>query len=239
MNAAGKITIITAVINAAGPLAVTIASVIPFLSERVEYIIVDGGSDDGTLEIIKQHESQLKSWVSEPDKGVYDAMNKGWALADEDHWILFLGAGDRLLALPEELPGDSSEKTVLFGHVQLSEDQQFHARSGFWLKLYNSLHHQSLLVPKRLHPEPPFSLQYPLYADFDFNQRLARMGVHFMFCKELFGYAEPDGLTQETNLDELQRIIQKNYGVFWSMLSFACFRLALLVPSLRRFRPIH
>ena len=234
-----NITIITAVKNAANALSETIESVIPFLSEHVYYIIVDGGSEDGTIDVIKQHKQQLNAWVTEPDKGVYDAMNKGWALADLNSWILFLGAGDRLLALPDELPADCHEKMVLYGNVKLSEGRRFRARSGFWLRLYNSLHHQALLVPKVLHLEPPFSLDYPLYADFDFNQRLARMGVRFKFCKELSGYSGPGGLTQVTHLDELRRIIRKNYGAIWSMLSIAGFKLALLVPLLQRFRPIN
>ena len=234
-----NITIITAVKNSAGSLSETIESVIPFLSNNVNYIIIDGGSDDGTIDIIKQHEPHLKTWVTEADKGVYDAMNKGWMLADDENWILFLGAGDRLIKLPDRRPEETTLNTVLYGNVSLTNNQKFHSRPGLWLKLYNSIHHQALLIPKRIHSDPPFSLEYPLYADFDFNQRLAKKGITFVFCKDIASFAPPDGITRELNLDELQNIILKNYGRFWANLSYLGFKIASAVPLFKRLKPIH
>ena len=88
------ISIITVVFNSQLFLAATIESVIEQSYQNVEYIIIDGGSSDGTVEIIKQYESYLSCWISESDRGIYDAMNKGIALA-QGEIIGILNSGDR------------------------------------------------------------------------------------------------------------------------------------------------
>lgn len=88
------ISIITVVFNNQLSLAATIQSVIEQSYQNVEYIIIDGGSTDGTVEIIKQYESYLSCWISESDRGIYDAMNKGVALA-QGEIIGILNSGDR------------------------------------------------------------------------------------------------------------------------------------------------
>jgi len=88
-----KITIITVCFNAEKYIEQTIQSVISQKNCDFEYIIVDGNSTDKTKQIIQQHESQITHWISEPDKGIADAMNKGVALATGEY-VLFLHADD-------------------------------------------------------------------------------------------------------------------------------------------------
>ena len=90
------ISVITVVYNNASVIEMTIRSVINLSYPNVDYIIIDGGSADGTVDIIKKFKSNLKYWISEPDKGIYDAMNKGWGKASDKSYILFLVAGERL-----------------------------------------------------------------------------------------------------------------------------------------------
>ncbi|HKZ16129.1 MAG TPA: glycosyltransferase, partial [Geobacteraceae bacterium] len=71
------VTIVTVVRNGAKYLKCAIESIISQSYKNIEYIIIDGGSTDGTLEIIKQYEFAVKLWISESDNGIYDAMNKG------------------------------------------------------------------------------------------------------------------------------------------------------------------
>src|SRR5260370_41279802 len=79
-----RITIVTAVRNGACYIEDTIRSVISQGYPNLEYIVVDGVSADGTLDIIRKYESHLASWVSQPDKGVYDALNTGFARSTSD-----------------------------------------------------------------------------------------------------------------------------------------------------------
>jgi glycosyltransferase involved in cell wall biosynthesis len=87
------ITVITVVLNGEKTLEETIKSVISQTYPNVEYIIIDGGSTDGTLDIIKKYEDYIDYWVSEPDKGIYDAMNKGIIISFGE-WLNMLNSGD-------------------------------------------------------------------------------------------------------------------------------------------------
>ena len=87
------ISIITVVFNDKYGLEETILSVLSQTSENIEYIIIDGGSNDGTVDVIKKYEKSIDKWISEPDNGIYDAMNKGIALASGG-FINFMNAGD-------------------------------------------------------------------------------------------------------------------------------------------------
>jgi glycosyltransferase involved in cell wall biosynthesis len=87
------VSVITAVFNAQDSIAACIESVLQQDYPNIEYIIVDGGSADGTLEVIRRYDDRIEIWISEPDKGIYDAWNKGLDLA-KGEWIAFLGADD-------------------------------------------------------------------------------------------------------------------------------------------------
>jgi glycosyltransferase involved in cell wall biosynthesis len=87
------ITVITVVLNGEKTLEETIKSVISQNYPNVEYIIIDGGSKDGTLDIIKKYEDYIDYWVSEPDEGIYDAMNKGISISFGE-WLNMLNSGD-------------------------------------------------------------------------------------------------------------------------------------------------
>jgi glycosyltransferase involved in cell wall biosynthesis len=91
-----KVTIITAVYNAQKYLEECIVSVINQSYPNFEYIIIDGGSTDDSVDIIKKYQHRIKYWKSEPDRGIYDAWNKGLSQAEGD-WISFVGADDQLL----------------------------------------------------------------------------------------------------------------------------------------------
>ena len=91
-----KISIITVSYNAAKTIEQTISSVVNQTYQDIEYIIIDGGSTDGTMDIIRKYEDRIAYWISEPDKGIYDAMNKGIDVATGDY-VYFLGADDRLV----------------------------------------------------------------------------------------------------------------------------------------------
>ena len=92
-----RLTVITVCYQAAEMLQKTIDSVSQQDYKPLEYIVVDGGSTDGTLDIIARHQDIITRWVSEPDRGIYDAMNKGVTMATGE-WVIFMNAGDTFAA---------------------------------------------------------------------------------------------------------------------------------------------
>jgi len=163
-------------------------------------------------------------------------MNKGWAASADDSFILFLGVGDRIISLPNQL--DCYAYTdVIYGSVRIGDKIVFKARADFHLNLYNSLHHQALLVNKALHPAPPFNCRYRIYADFDFNQRLKKSEANFVYSQEFMSYARPGGVSDEQNFAESLRVIWKNFGVLWSLLAAGGWVGMKILPPLKRLRP--
>ena len=99
-----KFSLITVTFNSGMTLRDTIQSVLSQSYDDIEYIIIDGGSTDGTVEIIKKYANKLAYWVSEPDRGIYDAMNKGASKANGEY-IAFLNSYLRMISIvPSVLP---------------------------------------------------------------------------------------------------------------------------------------
>jgi glycosyltransferase involved in cell wall biosynthesis len=168
-----KISIITIVFNDAIGLEKTIKSVINQTYDNVEYIIIDGGSTDGTLDIIKKYESEVTYWVSEPDEGVYDAMNKGIDLVT-GQWINFMNAGDIFYSnevVKEIFDNQQYQAKIIYGdHVndRNSYLEKVPAKSvdNLWKGMVFC--HQSAFIDAQYHKKHKYSLQYSIAGDFDF-----------------------------------------------------------------------
>jgi glycosyltransferase involved in cell wall biosynthesis len=123
MDAAPLISVITVVRNDAERLLATMQSLAPYKGSRVEWVVVDGASQDGTVALIESHRELVDVFVSEPDKGLYDAMNKGIELAS-GKFLLFLNAGDQLLTDLESMVLSAPEGTVLVhGRANMYDEQ--------------------------------------------------------------------------------------------------------------------
>ncbi len=111
------ITVVTVVLNAKDHIEQTVLSVINQTYSNIEYIIIDGGSTDGTLDIIRKYEDKITLWKSEPDKGIFDAMNKGIDLATGE-WVNFMNAGDFFYTddiLEKIFKNKNIEEEVIYG----------------------------------------------------------------------------------------------------------------------------
>jgi hypothetical protein len=214
-----KIYIVTVCQNANVALRATIKSVGALRTKDVYYLVVDGNSSDGTKETLVGAGRLIDQWISEPDLGIYDAMNKAISLlpSEEGH-VLFLGAGDKLLALPA--PQQRVPRAVLYGNVQIG-DATFFSSVGWRLKVGNTLHHQGLFVPRSVVANAGFDVRFKVFADFDMNQRLFKAKLPFQALNKTIAFAHPGGVTSggiiwRDPIFEMLEITRKNYGVLWA-----------------------
>ena len=220
------LTYITVVRNGMPGIEDTIRSILPFRSAHVEYIVIDGASTDGTTELVKSYAGQFDRWVSEPDNGLYDAMNKGIGLATGD-FVCFINEGDRLLTCPEvylSKAKQSGAAAVSFP-VQLSDGTVFRPAFSDRLKIANTLHHQGTYY--RRDQMQLFDLSFPVFADFDMNQRLYKQKKMVWIEPALVNaFHSVDGLSHHRkNISEIFRVVTKNFGRFHCGLSFLYFKL--------------
>lgn len=194
------VSIVTVVRNNHKTLGRTIESVLTQGYPNLEYVIVDGGSTDGTLEIIKQHADRLDYYVSEPDKGIYDAMNKGLALCtgqligiiNADDWYE-PGAIQAVAQCHVEDP-----ECVVYGLVR-SHDERGPAICGsrYASRLPEKMiPHPTCFIPATLYQRHgKFNPEYRIAGDYDLMLRLYTKGERFWLVEKVIANFAEGGLT--------------------------------------------
>ena len=224
-----RFSIITVTFNAGKVLEDTIMSVIAQTYKGIEYIIVDGGSKDNTLDIVHKYKEHIAQAISEPDKGLYDAMNKGIRMATGDY-LCFLNAGDKLhdfntlLQITETLK-DKELPDVIYGETaivdeggnflhmrRLSTPEQLNWKS---FKQGMLVCHHAFLAKRELALKELYDLQYRFSADFDWCIRIMKKAKFLHNTRlTLIDYLN-EGMTtrnHKASLKERFRIMAKHYG---------------------------
>lgn len=191
-----KVTVVTVAKDAQSVIEKTISSVLSQDYENVEYIVIDGGSQDTTIAIIQKYADSIDQFVSEPDDGIYDAMNKAAELASGD-WIVYMNAGDLFYgkdSIGRLLPSLQSDADVILAGVEEILTDNVETRrfqrlprpvEAVWKHMPAS--HQSTLVRTKLQKMYKFDTSYVWCADHDLLARLYRdnkkfVSEPFLFC---------------------------------------------------------
>lgn len=178
------VTIVTVSYNAIDTIEETILSVVNQTYKNIEYIIIDGGSTDDTVNIIKKYADRIAYWVSEPDKGIYDAMNKGIDVATGG-WINFMNSGDAFYSstviqqVVESLP---NEADVIYGDTLLVYSWGNYLQKALSLSLMKHrvpFSHQSCFVKSNTMQETKYNTDFRICADYDFFYNLYSAGGKF------------------------------------------------------------
>ncbi|WP_186292772.1 glycosyltransferase [Mucilaginibacter corticis] len=212
------VSVVTVTYNAADAVERTINSIIPHLSDRVEYVMVDGGSTDGTQSVILKHRQHIDSFISERDRGIPDALNKAVKLS-KGKYLIFILAGDLLNELPLKKLSESNADVICFPSTYTGNGKQYPEVNN-WLKIKNTIPHQGAFFkrgPDLVHDE-----RYRFFCDFDLCQRyyLAKkvMEVHRSPFVAFHGL---DGATSDKkNFHEVFKIVRRNYGLVYQLLSY-------------------
>jgi len=179
------ITVLTVVRNGEKTLEETVLSVINQTYTNLEYIIVDGASNDGTLDIIKKYEDRIDYWISEPDNGIYYAMNKGIDLTTGE-WINFMNSGDSFCTneIIENIFGVGRNSDVIFGDC-IADDKiaKAYITAGTLeeMKKNKPFCHQSMFVKTSIQKKYKFNCKYKYCADYDFVKLIYENKVLFEY----------------------------------------------------------
>lgn len=180
------LSVVTVCFNAESTLRDCIESVAQHKTSDVEYLVIDGASTDKTLDIVRQYPELVDKLISEPDGGIFDAMNKGLANAVGDY-VAFLNADDIYLpgaipAMLDAIRGARNEVDVIYGDwIGVDASGSEHARrADHRLRWRYSLCHQAIAARRAIFPAPlGFNLRYRLCADFDLLLRWQAEGARF------------------------------------------------------------
>ena len=190
--------------------------------KNIELIVVDGGSTDGTLNVLREYSKYIFVLVSEPDKGVYDAMNKVCSLATGD-WLIFLGCDDVLL----NTLGNMTEKmtdpdTVYHGDVIMRSSGNIYGGkfSKYRLARMNFCH-QAMFYPKSVYKKYSYSLDYKWLADYAYNIKLVGAAIPFVYLEEIVSVFNDKGGSSQGD-DEFEKrkisLIRSSFGLKYTRL---------------------
>ncbi len=178
------ITVITVVYNRKNDLKDTISNVRSQSFKNFEFVIVDGGSADGSLDVIKENSASVDQFVSEPDKGIYDAMNKGVRMA-KGEWIIFMNAGDffyeeNALEFFSNQLSQASDATIVYGDAEVVEGEKsyIHYQHDRHLDRTKSIVHQSMFIRRDFLTAHPYDLRYRIMADYDNLLSISTISPH-------------------------------------------------------------
>lgn len=212
------VSIISVVFNGVANIEDTILSVKEKLSEEIEYIIIDGSSSDGTLDVIQNHEDSIDYWLSENDQGIYDAINKG-IKASKGYFFFVLNIGDKLLDFPyaELRQARQTNADVVLFDVLLSNNRIVKSKIDYRSRFGNTIHHQGAFYRRSLDIE--YDLSFKVYSDFDTNQKLLIGHRKFLRFEKIVSYHSLDGISNERkHRHEYFAVIRKNFGLFWMVI---------------------
>lgn len=219
------LSVITVVYNNVRNIEATMLSVLNQTYPDIEYIIIDGLSTDGTLEVINKYKSRVAKFISEKDKGIYDAMNKGLAMATGDY-VIFMNSGDEFYAADtvERVFASAPDADIYYGETEMIDaggqslgqrrhkaPDQFNWRS---FKYGMSVSHQAIYIRRAL--TEPYDSRYQLSADIDWIIRAAKkakkiVNVHRYVARYLVG-----GMSKSRHrhsLTERFNIMKRYYGL--------------------------
>ena len=240
-------SVITVTFNAESCLEGTIQSVQEQTYPNLEYIVIDGGSKDGTSQIILQYKDFITTWISEPDQGLYDAMNKGMKYATGDY-LCFLNAGDQfydsrtLQKMVDSLDGMSELPDVLYGHTALVDGNGKFLRMRrleppehlSWKSFKQGMLvcHQAFFAKRTIAVD--YDLQYRFSADQDWCIRIMKKAnVLHNTHQTLIRYVSEGMSTKnrKASLKERFAIMVKHYGWFSTILHHFWFVLRAIIKK--------
>ncbi len=203
------ITVVTVVFNGEQFIEKTIQNVLSQTYDNVEYIVIDGGSTDGTLGIIMKYETAIDYIISDKDNGIYDAMNKGIKLASGD-WINFMNAGDSFFTattLDAIFNKSLDDGDVIYGNVDIryngfSRTQSAGSPAKLWKGMQFS--HQSTFISLKYHKRKLYNSLNRIVADMEFFYQAYSEDITFIYKDVIISSVISGGLSDSNRLETVR-----------------------------------
>lgn len=227
-----KISIITITYNSERTLERTILSVLEQDYKNLEYIIIDGASEDGTLNIIKKYGDKINRWISEPDKGISDAFNKGIRMSTGEI-IGIINSDDGYYSGAIKAVAEAYEPDI---DVYRGDIMFWNTETGAKILEVPSMHfppssikinmsHQGTFVTKKAYERyGMFNTDYRTAMDLDLMMRFERQGAKFRYIDRILAYFTMDGVTFKNYTNERRRedlrIRKENGAKLWHLIGF-------------------
>ena len=189
--------------------------------KNLELIVVDGDSTDGTKDILKEYADHISVLISEPDNGIYDAMNKV-CLHSTGDWLIFLGCDDELLdTLGSVAKFMTNPDAVYYGDVIFRSSGNYYGGkfSKFRLMEQNICHH-ALFYPRAIYRRYFYSLNYPWLADYAYNLNLMGLGIEFVYSGVVVSIYNDKGGSSSGDADfnrDKARLLLAAFGPAYAM----------------------
>ena len=201
-----RLSIITINYNNRDGLQKTIDSVISQSFNDYEWIVIDGDSNDGSREIIEQYCDRFAYWCSEPDRGIYNAINKGLSHATGEY-VQFLNSGDWLYSdniLEKGFSIIDGKNDIYYGdYVQVNDNNRFNPITlpeelGFCFFPYNNICHQATFYRRSLFDNNPYDESFSIVSDWAMNLKLLFEGRTFKHLNQFIAYYDNQGKSAAT-----------------------------------------
>ncbi|MFB2121293.1 glycosyltransferase family 2 protein [Parapedobacter sp. 2B3] len=218
------LTVITVVYNNVGDIERTLMSVINQTYRSIEYVVIDGGSTDGTVAVINRHIDRITRFVSEPDKGIYDAMNKGLAFATGDY-VLFMNSGDEIYSADTvaQVFATAPHADIYYGETEMFDadwhslglrrhaiPEQFNWKS---FRYGMNVSHQAIYIRRSIAGR--YDARYQLSADIDWVIRAAKAANKTVNTRRIVAKYLVGGMSKKRHWQSLKerfQIFSKHYG---------------------------
>lgn len=201
------VSIVTVVYNSVSDIEATIRNVLDLSYSELQYIVIDGGSTDGTLDVIEKYKSHIDIVISEPDKGIYDAMNKSVNYC-RGEWIGFMNSGDifnsstTLDEIFQNIPLNKDE-VLIYGKHKVAYGKKLVLKPSIpitelWKGM--TIQHQSIFVRKSILERYPFNTDYKFAADYDLFYNCYKSGFGIRFVDLFVSIVSANGVSESNSI---------------------------------------
>lgn len=247
-------SIITICYNAKTEIERTMLSILNQTYLYIEYIVIDGGSKDGTVDVINRYKDRLSYFVSEPDKGIYDAMNKGVKVATGE-WVLFINGGDALLCNDtlETFFASYEDKgeALITGNIRFLKNGMYLDKTPHILEqsLFEAMpmYHPSTFIRREVHAIILYDTKYRLSADYNFFLALLIKGYRYKYIPQIIAMFD---YSQGASTDNLGKALLENISIVSSygaskvvvnqykkkLTQYRIRKILYLIPAVKRMR---